>query len=154
MSDEKKPPRTKLGQFLPGDKNPRRYARDRSGIQPGGHRRCTSVRQALLDAFDTVGGVEYLVKIATSRKDRHAFINLLAKAIPQEIVGKDGGPIEAQLLVLARVGVANLSDERLDQLRKIYNEMGVGEVLTQTGAANDTPAALPAAVVVPEAAKA
>ncbi len=49
------------------------------------------LRQAILSAFTTVGGVDYLVHVA--REDVRTFCTLLGKVLPAEMSGPDGGPI-------------------------------------------------------------
>lgn len=124
-------------QFQPGDKNPRRIAPHRSGRQPGTLNKLTNVKNAVLGAFDRAGGEEYLLKMARSKKPsvRALFVQLLTKTIPQEVTGKDGGPIEVHVLHIAKQGLSRLSDDRLQMLYDILQEIGVNE--TVLSSAND-----------------
>lgn len=47
-----------------------------------------TVKQAVLDAFEELGGADWLVSVG--RKDPKTFSQLLAKCIPAEVTGKDG----------------------------------------------------------------
>lgn len=129
-ADKRKP-----WQFQPGAQNPKHTMPDRSGRQPGSKNRLTKVKDAVLNAFDRAGGEDYLYRLAKSKKERHLFIQLLAKAIPTEVTGKDGGPIEIHVLHIAKQGLAKLSDERLQLLYDLLCEIGVNDIITEP--AND-----------------
>lgn len=138
MSDEGKPAKErKAHHFKPGAENPRFTMPDRSGRQAGTPNKLTNVKHAVLAAFDKAGGETYLLKMARSKKPatRALFVQLLAKTIPQEVTGKDGGPIEVHALQIAKQGLANLSDERLQLLYELLVEIGVHDVVLP--AAND-----------------
>ncbi len=138
MSEQEKagqPVERKPWHFKPGDDNPRRYAPDRSGRQPGTKNRSTLLKEAILDTFDDVGGRAYLKRLANSRKDRHLFVGLLAKSMPTEVTGKDGGPIDVSIFHVATEGLARLSDERLKIFYDILQEIGVNDVILPS--AND-----------------
>ncbi len=132
-----KPPRGPGNKFLPGDLNPRRYAPDRSGIQKGGKHTGTRVKDAILAAFDKVGGEQFVERLARSKKERHHFIELLKKTIPVEnrLTGKDGGPIELHVLAIAKVGLGKLDDKELDLLFSLFEKMGIGDFVGLTAAA-------------------
>jgi hypothetical protein len=65
------------------------------GRKPGSQNKATmAVKDALLQAFDEVGGVDYLVQVAKS--DPRTFCMLLAKLLPAELKvesGDDGVPL-------------------------------------------------------------
>ncbi len=50
-----------------------------------------TVKQAVLDAFEELGGADWLVSVG--RKDPKTFSQLLAKCIPAEVTGKDGAAL-------------------------------------------------------------
>lgn len=50
------------------------------------------LREMILAALDKAGGVDYLAREATA--EPVAFLALLAKILPTQLTGKDGGPIE------------------------------------------------------------
>ena len=52
------------------------------------------VKQAVLAAFNKIGGTEALAKWALSPGNRKAFYNIAAKLIPHEIVGPNDGPLQ------------------------------------------------------------
>lgn len=58
------------------------------GRKPGAKNRNTELKEAVLKAFDKVGGYKYLVRIANgTASDRAAFINLVGKVMPKEVNG-------------------------------------------------------------------
>lgn len=148
MSEKAKPPRGPRNRFLPGDQNPRRYSPQTSGIQKGGKHTVTKVRDAVLGAFDAVGGQRFIERIARSKKERHHFVELLKKIIPQatEVSGRDGGPIEMHVLSIARLGIERLDDEELDTLIRLFDKMGVGDFVGM-GGGQPVPAMLPERIV-------
>jgi hypothetical protein len=63
------------------------------GRAPGVVNKVTAdLRHAIMHAFDTVGGEAYLVHVARARPD--LFCMLLARILPLQVTGKNGGPIE------------------------------------------------------------
>ena len=53
-----------------------------------------AIRQMFRDAFERLGGVDYLVEFAQANdQNARVFVQAIAKLIPQEITGKDGSPI-------------------------------------------------------------
>ena len=62
-----------------------------SGRKKGGTNKITSdVKQAILEAFNALGGVEYLCAVA--REDPKAFCALLGKLIPVKVAGDAEDP--------------------------------------------------------------
>lgn len=63
--------------------------------QPGTPNKITkTIKEAILEAFDRVGGAEYLAQLAED--DPRTFGALLGKVIPQQLEhsGPGGGPIQ------------------------------------------------------------
>lgn len=50
----------------------------------------TSMRQAWMDAFEGIGGVEALVEWGSKEKNRTAFYTLASKLIPVDITSSEG----------------------------------------------------------------
>ena len=70
---------------------PRGGKRPGSGRKKGGTNKITSdVKQAILEAFNALGGVEYLCAVA--REDPKAFCALLGKLIPVKVAGDAENP--------------------------------------------------------------
>ena len=60
--------------------------------------RLTNLREAVLEAFDQVGGPAYLAKLAQgTSSDRAAFVGLVAKVLPTQINANVEGGIQVQL---------------------------------------------------------
>ena len=54
-----------------------------------------TVKEAIVEAFNQVGGVNYLVSIA--KDDPKTFCALVGKVIPLQVTGEDGKPIEMKI---------------------------------------------------------
>jgi len=53
----------------------------------------TDLRAAIMGAFDKVGGMDYLARVATDQPN--VFVPLLGKILPTALTGADGeGPVE------------------------------------------------------------
>lgn len=71
---------------------PRGGKRPGSGRKEGGTNKITSdVKQAILEAFNALGGVGYLCAVA--REDPKAFCALLGKLIPAKVAGDEDNPL-------------------------------------------------------------
>ena len=70
---------------------PRGGKRPGSGRKKGGTNKITAdVKQAIMEAFNALGGVEYLCAVA--REDPKAFCALLGKLIPVKVAGDAEDP--------------------------------------------------------------
>jgi hypothetical protein len=71
---------------------PRGGKRPGSGRKKGGTNKITSdVKQAILEALNALGGVEYLCAVA--REDPKAFCALLGKLIRAKVAGDEDNPL-------------------------------------------------------------
>ncbi len=69
-----------------------------TGRPKGVKNKLTNIRDAVLEAFDTVGGAQYLVKLAEgTQSDRAAFTSLVAKVLPTQIQANVEGGIKLEL---------------------------------------------------------
>lgn len=60
--------------------------------------RLTNLREAVLEAFDQVGGAQYLAKLAEgTSSDRAAFVGLVSKVLPTQINANVEGGVQVQL---------------------------------------------------------
>lgn len=57
----------------------------------------TSIKEAIVEAFDKSGGVEYLVKVA--EEDPKTFCGLLGRALPLQVTGAGGGALEHEVVI-------------------------------------------------------
>lgn len=76
-----------------------------------------SVKQALTDAFDCLGGVTALVRWA--RLNQTDFYKLWTRLLPLQISGPDGGPIQ---VVKTKHDLSKLSIEELTMLAKLVDK--------------------------------
>lgn len=74
----------------------------RGGYRPGAGRPKGSLdkgnaalRLMILDSLDEVGGVTYLKDVAKTHPS--AYLSLIAKVLPMEVTGVDGGPLKVSL---------------------------------------------------------
>ncbi len=68
------------------------------GRTPGVKNRLTNLREAVLEAFDEVGGPAYLARLAQGNSsDRAAFVGLVSKVLPTQINANVEGGIQVQL---------------------------------------------------------
>lgn len=68
------------------------------GRPKGVKNRLTNLRDAVLEAFDTVGGPAYLVQLAQgTQSDRAAFVSLVSKVLPTQVQAQVEGGVQIQL---------------------------------------------------------
>ena len=68
------------------------------GRPAGVRNKLTNLRDAVIEAFDRVGGVDYLVKLANgTQSDRAAFTSLMNKVLPTQINQQVDGGIRLEL---------------------------------------------------------
>ena len=58
------------------------------------------IREMIAEALDGVGGVDYLMDCATDPKTKSAFLGLIGKVMPVQVVGQDDGPIQVTRIEL------------------------------------------------------
>jgi hypothetical protein len=76
------------------------------GRPKGVRNKLTNLRDAVIEAFDRVGGVDYLVKMANgTQSDRAAFTSLMNKVLPTQINQQVEGGIRLELGWLGGRGV-------------------------------------------------
>ena len=69
----------------------------RGGRQKGTPNKTTAaLKDAILNAFSEVGGESYLVAVA--REDPKTFCALLAKVLPLQVTGGEGGPLVVEIV--------------------------------------------------------
>lgn len=52
------------------------------------------LKEMILEALDNAGGVEYLEARANDPRTAGAFLSLVAKVLPMQITGENGGPVQ------------------------------------------------------------
>lgn len=84
---ERNEAKTRVGDGTPGPGRPRNVKS-----------RLTNLREAVLEAFDKVGGAEYLAKLANgTSSDRAAFVGLVSKVLPTQVNANVEGGVQIQL---------------------------------------------------------
>lgn len=85
-----KPPRPQNNNLKPNRKGQPR----RGGRAKGTKNKFTvSMKEAVLSVFNIIGSEMGMATWARKAANRKAFYNIAAKLIPQELVGKDGTPL-------------------------------------------------------------
>jgi hypothetical protein len=93
-----------------------------AGRPKGVKNRLTNLREAVLEAFDTVGGPEYLVKLAQgTQSDRAAFVGLVAKVLPTQINANVEGGIQVQLSWLGGRSIGTTTAQPVEQVTQVID---------------------------------
>jgi hypothetical protein len=92
MNTEKNLPRTA---FKKGEKRPNQGKR-------GPNKNTLAIKDMILNALEGVGGEDYLMARANDPRTAAAFLGLIAKVMPTQVTGLDGGKISASLEVVFR----------------------------------------------------
>lgn len=67
------------------------------GRPPGSPNKITAdIRAAILRAFQNVGGVSYLERVAA--ENPHVFCTLVGKVLPTQVTGDGGGPVKLEVI--------------------------------------------------------
>ena len=71
------------------------------GRQKGTPNKFTTVKQAFLDAFEELGGKDFIIKVSKTSKGKAAVLQSMTRLLPNktEITGEDGGPIKTSMKV-------------------------------------------------------
>ena len=84
--------------------------------------RLTNLREAVLKAFDTVGGPEYLVRLANgTQSDRAAFVGLVAKVLPTQINANVEGGIQVQLSWLGGRSIGTTTAQTIEPVTQVID---------------------------------
>ena len=84
--------------------------------------RLTNLREAVLKAFDTVGGPEYLVRLANgTQSDRAAFVGLVSKVLPTQINANVEGGIQVQLSWLGQRNIGTTVAQPVEQVTQVID---------------------------------
>ena len=123
-----------------------------AGRPKGVKNRLTNLREAVLEAFDTVGGPEYLVRLANgTQSDRAAFVGLVSKVLPTQINANVEGGIQVQLSWLGQRNIGATTTQNLEHVTQVVDlqrdEGGKYRII------DPTPAEAPAGGGMPEASK-
>ena len=114
-----------------------------TGRPKGVKNKLTNLRDAVLEAFDTVGGPEYLVRLANgTQSDRAAFISVVNKVLPSHINANVEGGIKLELSWLGSRSIgtteAQIPEQRTEVIDLERDSGGKYRIKDQdTGTAGD-----------------
>jgi hypothetical protein len=84
--------------------------------------RLTNLREAVLEAFDQVGGAQYLAKLAQgSSSDRAAFVGLVSKVLPTQINANVEGGIQVQLSWLSGRSIGTTASQIAEPVTQVID---------------------------------
>jgi hypothetical protein len=94
------------------------------GRKPGARNKTTAaVKDAILHAFDAVGGTSYLAEVA--RKDHKTFCALLGRILPRSLTdeaGEEGGNVVVEIVRFSDPpSLSSRADERARQRGDAYD---------------------------------
>lgn len=92
------------------------------GRTPGVKNRLTNLRDAVLEAFDEVGGPAYLARLAQgTSSDRAAFVGLVSKVLPTQINANVEGGIQVQLSWLGQRNIGTTVAQPVEQVTQVVD---------------------------------
>jgi len=84
--------------------------------------RLTNLRDAVLEAFDQVGGTQYLARLAEgTQSDRAAFVGLVAKVLPTQINANVEGGIQVQLSWLGSRQIGTTAAQTVEEVTQVVD---------------------------------
>ena len=92
------------------------------GRPKGVRNRLTNLRDAVLEAFDTVGGPAYLVQLAQgTQSDRAAFVGLVSKVLPTQVNAQVEGGVQIQLSWLGSRQIGTTVAQSPEQITQVVD---------------------------------
>lgn len=92
------------------------------GRPKGVRNRLTNLRDAVLEAFDTVGGPAYLVQLAQgTQSDRAAFVGLVSKVLPTQVNAQVEGGVQIQLSWLGSRSIGTTVAQQPEQITQVVD---------------------------------
>lgn len=92
------------------------------GRPKGVRNRLTNLRDAVLEAFDTVGGPAYLVQLAQgTQSDRAAFVGLVSKVLPTQVQAQVEGGVQIQLSWLGARSIGTTVAQEPEQITQVVD---------------------------------
>ena len=84
--------------------------------------RLTNLREAVLEAFDEVGGAQYLAKLAQGNSsDRAAFVGLVSKVLPTQINANVEGGVQVQLSWLGSRSIGTTAAQLVEPVTQVVD---------------------------------
>jgi hypothetical protein len=121
-----KPKRAENGQKEAGERpravSPLNGAPTPAGRPAGVKNKLTNLRDAVLEAFDQVGGTQYLARLAEgTQSDRAAFVGLVSKVLPTQINANVEGGIQVQLSWLGQRNIGTTVAQPVEQVTQVVD---------------------------------
>ena len=92
------------------------------GRQLGVRNKLTNLRDAVLEAFDQVGGAQYLAQLAQGNSsDRAAFVGLVSKVLPTQINANVEGGVQVQLSWLGQRSIGTTVAQPVEQITQVVD---------------------------------
>lgn len=92
------------------------------GRPPGVRNKLTNLRDAVIEAFDRVGGADYLVKLANgTQSDRAAFVSLMNKVLPTQVQANVDGGIKLELSWLSARSIGTTSAQTIEHKSQVID---------------------------------
>ena len=102
--------------------SPRSGAPTPAGRPAGVKNKMTNLRDAVLEAFETVGGAQYLAKLAQgTSSDRAAFVGLVSKVLPTQINANVEGGIQVQLSWLSGRSIGTTASQIAEPVTQVID---------------------------------
>ena len=93
-----------------------------AGRPKGVRNKLTNLRDAVLEAFDQVGGTQYLARLANgTQSDRAAFVGLVSKVLPTQINANVEGGIQVQLSWLGQRNIGTTVAQPVEQVTQVID---------------------------------
>ena len=93
-----------------------------TGRPKGVKNKLTNLRDAVLEAFDQVGGTQYLARLAEgTQSDRAAFVSLVSKVLPTQINANVEGGIQVQLSWLGQRSIGTTTAQAAEQVTQVVD---------------------------------
>lgn len=93
-----------------------------AGRPKGVRNKLTNLRDAVIEAFDQVGGVDYLVRLANgTQSDRAAFTSLMNKVLPTQINQSVEGGIKLELSWLGGRSIGTTTAQLPEQRTQVLD---------------------------------
>jgi len=121
-----KPKRAENGEKEAGERpravSPLNGAPTPAGRPAGVKNKLTNLREAVLEAFDQVGGTQYLARLAEgTQSDRAAFVGLVSKVLPTQINANVEGGIQVQLSWLGQRNIGTTTAQPVEQVTQVVD---------------------------------
>lgn len=92
------------------------------GRPPGVRNKLTNLRDAVIEAFDRVGGADYLVRLAEgTQSDRAAFVSLMNKVLPTQVNAQVDGGIKLELSWLSARNIGTPAAQAIEQKTQVID---------------------------------